>query len=87
MDAEDEHKKACPREKSFFYMMKNINMADSYDWSIFFNSKSYQKEEEGFLLLGCLPHETNSDLGYYKSGTFNEKQNLNNVNMLTEQWN
>ena len=65
--------------------MKNINMADSYDWSIFFNSKSYQKEEEGLLLLGCLPHETNSDLGYYKSGTFNEKQNLNSVNMLTEQ--
>ena len=85
LDAEDEHKEACPREKSFFYMMKNINMADSYDWSIFFNSKSYQKEEEGFLLLGCLPHETNSDFGYYKSGTFNEKQNLNNVNMLTEQ--
>ena len=35
-----------------------------------------QKEEEGFLLLGCLPHETNSDLGYYKSGTFNDKQFL-----------
>ena len=76
------YEEACPRNKSFFYKMRKINMATSYDFSIFFNSKTYQKEEEGFLLLGCLPHETNSDLGYYKKGTFNEKQYLNNVKMI-----
>ena len=85
IDPKDDYKEACPREKSFFYKMKKINLATNYDWSIFFNSKKYQKEEEGFLLLGCLPHETNTDLGYYKSGTFNEKQFLNHVNMISEQ--
>ena len=83
IDPKDEQ--ACPRETSFFYKIRKINMATSYDWSIFFNSKSYQNEEEGLLLLGCLPNETNSDLGYYKRGTFNGKKDLNNVKMISEQ--
>jgi len=48
-------------------------LVKNYYWSIFYNSKKAIKEEEGFLLLGTLPHEMNSDLGYYKKGYFSDK--------------
>jgi hypothetical protein len=57
---------ASIRNRSFFELMKKNNFINAYDWSIFYNNTEYKKEEEGFLLLGCLPHEVDSDLGFYK---------------------
>ena len=67
-------------ESTFFGRLKKINLISSYDWSIFYNSKKYKKEEEGFLLMGSLPHEVDSDLGYYKKESFNETY-IKKVNM------
>ena len=63
------------RERTFFEKLKTKKLIKSYFWSIFYNSKEYKKEDEAFLLLGCLPEEitNNTDLGYYKKGYFNEK--------------
>ena len=60
------------RSRSFFELVKSKGFINKYDWRIFYNSKEYKKEEEGFLLMGVLPHELNSDLGYYKKEDFNE---------------
>ena len=72
---------ASLRNRSFFEIMKKNNFINAYDWSIFYNNTEYKKEEEGFLLLGCLPHEVDSDLGFYKKGSFDEKY-LKNVSFL-----
>ena len=72
---------ASIRNRSFFELMKKNNFINAYDWSIFYNNTEYKKEEEGFLLLGCLPHEVDSDLGFYKKGSFDEKY-LKNVSFL-----
>ena len=68
------------RSRSFFELVKSKGLINKYDWSIFYDSKEYKKEEGGFLLMGVLPHELNSDLGYYKKGDFQEK-NRAKVNM------
>ena len=61
-------------KRTFFGKLKQIGVANDYYWSIFYNSKEYKKQDEGFLLLGCLPHEIkDTDLGYYKKGSFKEK--------------
>ena len=73
----EEYETNCPRNQSFFEKAKKKGLISSYDWSIFFNSKDYKKEETGFLLMGCTPNETNSDLGYYKKGDFYEKYKNN----------
>lgn len=72
---------ASIRNRSFFELMKKNNFINAYDWSIFYNNTEYKKEEEGFLLLGCLPHEVDLDLGFYKKGSFDEKY-LKNVSFL-----
>ena len=64
------------RSRSFFELVKSKDLINKYDWSIFYDSKEYKKEEGGFLLMGVLPHELNSDLGYYKKGDFQEKNLL-----------
>ena len=61
------------RSRSFFELVKSKNLTNKYDWSIFYDSKEYKKEEGGFLLMGALLHELNSDLGYYKKEEFQEK--------------
>ena len=68
------------RERTFFLLFKKKNLINKYDFSIFYDSKEYKKEEGAFLLMGGLPHEFKEDLGYYKSESFNEK-NIKNVNM------
>ena len=68
------------RERSFFEQLKKKNLINKYDFSVFYDSKEYKKEEGAFLLMGGLPHEFKEDLGYYKSESFNEK-NIKNVNM------
>ena len=73
-------KEFCPRERSFFEKVKVKKLISTYDWSIFFDSKEYKKEEKGFLLMGCPLGEINSDLGYYKNGIFSEKYK-NETNM------
>ena len=67
-------------EKSFFGKLKKKKLINQYYWSIFFNSREYKKEEEGFILLGILPHEIDGDLGLYQKGYFNEKY-IKTVNM------
>lgn len=62
-----------PEEKSFLGKLKKNKIINNYYFSIFYNSKENKNEEEGFLLLGCLPHEINEDLGYYKKGSFNDE--------------
>ena len=60
-----------PPEKSFIGNLKSRKIINNYYFSIFYNSKQNSKEEEGFLLLGNLPHEEGTDLGYYKKSQFN----------------
>jgi len=67
-------------EKSFFGKLKKKKLINQYYWSIFFNSREYKKEEEGFILLGILPHEIDGDLGLYQKGYFNERY-IKTVNM------
>ena len=59
--------------KTFYEKLRKLGLVKKYYWSIFYNLQETSKEEEGFLLLGSLPHEMNSDLGYYKQGYFNDK--------------
>ena len=61
------------KEKSFFKQIKDKNFIKDYYWSIFFNTKNIEKEAEGFLLLGSLPHELETDLGYYNKTYFQKE--------------
>lgn len=72
--------KSLPRNRSFFELLKMKNIINRYDFSIFFNSKEYKREEEGFLLLGGLPQDVDEDLGYYKKEDFDEEK-IKKVNM------
>ena len=65
-------------EKTFFKQLKVKNFINGYYWSIFFNTKNIEKESEGFILLGSLPHELETDLGYYKKNYFQKE--IKNVN-------
>ena len=60
-------------EKTFYEKLRKLSLVKQYYWSIFYNSQITTKEEEGFLLLGALPHEIKSDLGYFKQGYFSDK--------------
>ena len=60
------------KERTFFEKLKKRGLVKGYFWSIFYNSRNYKKEDEATLLIGCLPHESNTDIGYYKKGYFNE---------------
>lgn len=68
-----------PIEKSFIGYFKSKKIINDYHYSIFYNSKINSKEEEGFLLIGSLPHELNTDLGYYNKDYFieNNKRTVN----------
>lgn len=61
------------RERTFYEKLRKVGLVKEYYWSIFYNSQKTTKEEEGFLLLGALPHEIKSDLGYFKQGYFSDK--------------
>ena len=67
--------------RTFFDLLKKNDLIQSYHWSIFYNSKENKKEEEGFILIGCFPHDINTELGYYKKGSF-KKENLVSVNIV-----
>ena len=69
------------RNRSLIEILKKKNFVSSYSWNIFYNSKEYKDKDEGFLLIGALPHEIGSDLGYYKSTDF-PGSNLKTVNIL-----
>ena len=74
------------KEKTFLEKIKNLGLIKDYYFSIFYNSKEYQKEEEGFLLVGSLPHEVNNDtdLGLYEKRYFNRTY-LKTVKVLVQQ--
>ena len=72
------------RNRTFFEQVKKKKLINKYDFSIFYDSQEYKKEEGAFLLMGGLPHEFKEDLGYYKKESFNEK-NIRNVNMLNHE--
>ena len=57
-------------EKTFFRQLKVKNMIKGYYWSVFFNKRDIEKEGQGFILLGSLPHELGTDLGYYDKKYF-----------------
>ena len=67
-------------KKTFFGKIKKHKLVNNYYWSIFYNSKKTKKEEEGTILLGCLPHEYNGNLGFYKEGCFKE-ENIKTINL------
>ena len=74
---------ATPDEKrTFLYILKEKLLINNYFWSIFFNQKEISNEEEGFILIGSLPDQVNSDLGYYKKDYFSNSI-LENVNAET----
>ena len=58
--------------RTFLEVLKKNDLIPNYHWSIFYNSKQNKKEEEGFILIGNLPHNIDTDLGYYKKGYFKE---------------
>ena len=60
------------KERTFFEKLKKRGLTKGYFWSIFYNTKTYKKEDEATLLIGCLPHEINTKLGFYQSGYFNK---------------
>ena len=49
------------KERTFIEKLKKRELAKDYYWSIFYNTKENTKQDEGFLLLGCLPHEINDN--------------------------
>ena len=59
--------------RTFLEQLKKNNLIKGYHLTIFYNSKENKNEEEGFILIGCLPHEINTDLGYYKKGYFKQE--------------
>ena len=65
-------------ERTFLKKLKNNNLINDYYWSIFYNSKDYTKNE-GFILIGSLPHDLNKDLGYYKKEYFDPNY-IKNIN-------
>ena len=69
--------------RTFLELLKKNDLIKDYHWSIFYNSKENKKEEEGFILIGCLPHEINTDLGYYQKGYF-KQENLMIMNIAVE---
>ena len=70
-------------ERTFFEKLKKKKLINNYFWTIFYNSKETKKEGEATLLLGCLPHEFDGDLGYYKKGSFIE-ENKKKVNLAVK---
>ena len=66
-------------QRTFLKKLKNKNIIKDYYWSIFYNNKENNKQDEGFILLGSLPHEYNNDLGYYPKNYFKEniQKNIN----------
>ena len=66
-------------QRTFLKKLKNKNIIKDYYWSIFYNNKENNKQDEGFILLGLLPHELDNDLGYYPKNYFKEK-NQKNIN-------
>ena len=57
-------------EKTFFEKLKKAGLLKGYYWTIFYNSENTE-DNGGTLLMGILPHELDSDLGYYKKENFN----------------
>jgi hypothetical protein len=79
---------AQKRERSFFEQMKKNYDVSSFYWTIFFDSIKTEKiEDNGYLLIGCMPHEIDNkaDFGYFKGYNFQEKYiktvNLENPDM------
>lgn len=65
-------------KRTFLRKLRNKKLIEDYYWSIFYDSKDYNKKE-GFILLGSLPHNLDIDLGYYKKGYFNSTY-MKNIN-------
>ena len=77
LDPESGHDDNMEEKDTFLGQLKKYKLVENYYWSIFYNSKEKnKKEEEGFILIGKLPHELKSDLGYYKNGYFREKDKI-----------
>ena len=70
-------------QRTFLRKLKNKNIIKDYYWSIFYNKKENNKQDEGFILLGCLPNELNQDFGYLRKELFNEK-NIKTINALIQ---
>jgi hypothetical protein len=68
--SKDIYDSATTIKKTFLYKIKNKGLIKGYYWSIFYNSNVAKKEEEATLLLGCLPHEFEDNIGPYKKGCF-----------------
>jgi hypothetical protein len=64
---EDDSKVPCPLRILF---ENKIN--DNYLWSIHFNKKENQLEDEGYLLLGEYPHDLEKSIGIYDTYEFNK---------------
>jgi hypothetical protein len=60
-------------QRTFLKKLKNKNLIDDYFWSIFYDNKENNKQDQGFILIGNLPDELNVDLGYYPKNYFEEK--------------
>ena len=73
LEREDTMSDTTPnKERTFTEKLKKRGLTKGYFWSIFYKSQKYKTEDEATLLIGCLPHEINTDFSYYKNGYFNK---------------
>ena len=62
---EDDSKVPCPLRALY-----DNKINDNYLWSIHFNKKENELEEEGYLLLGLYPHDLKDSIGIYDTYEF-----------------
>ena len=65
---EDDSKVPCPLR-----ILRENNINDNYLWSIHFNKKENEADDEGYLLLGEFPHDLKNSIGIYDTYEFNKE--------------
>ena len=65
---EDDSKVPCPLR-----ILRENKINDNYLWSIHFNNKENEADEEGYLLLGEFPHDLENSIGIYDTYEFDKE--------------
>ena len=54
-------------------ILRENKINDNYLWSIHFNNKENEADEEGYLLLGEFPHDLENSIGIYDTYEFDKE--------------